>query len=320
MIIYRSFTEITAPLHNPVVTLGNFDGVHLGHREIFRRLKQSAQSIDGVSVVVTFDPHPLRVVASTRDIRLINTLEEKITLIEASGVDYLIIIPFDKPFSSITPAEFIENYLVGIVGTKILVIGYDYAFGRNREGNFAMLSSYGSKFGFTVEEMAPINCGDTIYSSSLIRRMISEGNVTDVVRFLGRHFSLGGRVVHGAHRGKVLGFPTANIQTDKELIPADGVYAVKVRINDMLYDGACNIGNNPTFDAAEASIEVFIFDFDAELYDQEVRIYFIQRLRGEVKFASIDELKQAIADDVMQCRRILAVTPLVSYNEYLENL
>ncbi len=320
MIIHRSFSEISEPLHNPVVTIGNFDGVHLGHREIFRRLKQAAREGDGVSVVVTFDPHPLRVVTSTRNIRLINTLEEKITLIEASGVDYLIIIPFDSDFAAIPSGEFIEKYLIGIIGTRKLIIGYDYAFGRNREGDFAMLCRYGDRFGFTVEELAPISRGETTYSSSLIRRMIAAGDVADVVRYLGRHFSLGGRVVHGAHRGKSLGFPTANIVTDKELIPADGVYAVKVKLNDRLYDGACNIGNNPTFGAAEISIETFIFDFDGELYDQELRIYFIERLRGEKRFNSTDELKRAIADDVANCRRILAATPLVVYSEYLEGI
>jgi riboflavin kinase/FMN adenylyltransferase len=271
-------------------------------------------------VVITFDPHPLRVVQSHREVRLINTLEEKITLIEASGVDYLIIIPFDREFAAIPPAEFVEKYLVGIIGTRRLIIGYDYAFGRNREGNFAMLSSFGSRLGFEVEELAPINCGDTTYSSSLIRRMIAAGEVAGIVPYLGRHFSLGGRVVHGASRGKALGFPTANIRTDKELIPADGVYAVKVRIDDRLYDGACNIGNNPTFDGTELSIEAFIFDFAGELYDRELRVYFIERLRGEVRFSSVAELKEAIAADVAACRRILAATPLVTYSEYLEEL
>lgn len=320
MIIHRCFSEITTPLANPVVTIGNFDGVHLGHREIFRRLKQAAREIEGVSVVITFDPHPLRVVKSTREIRLINTLEEKITLIAASGIDYLIIVPFDAEFASIPSTEFIEKYLVGIIGTKKLIIGYDYAFGRNREGNFAMLSSFGARLGFSVEELEPINCGETIYSSTLIRRMVDAGNVAEVVRFLGRHYSLGGRVVHGAHRGRSMGYPTANIRTDKELIPAEGVYAVKVKINDRLYDGACNIGRNPTFGESEISIETFIFDFDGELYDQELRLYFIERLRGEIKFASVDELKQAIAADVANCRRILASTPLVVYSEYLEGI
>lgn len=320
MIIYRSLSEIHAPLENPVITIGNFDGVHLGHREIFRRLKKSARELDGVSVVVTFAPHPLRVVKSTNDLKLINTLEEKITLIETSGVDYLIIIPFDLEFAAIPPVEFIEKILVKKIGMKKIIIGYDYAFGRNREGNFQMLSSYGKTFSYEVEELSPISSGERVYSSTLIRKMVDNGEVSNVVKFLGRHFSLGGKVVHGANRGKGLGFPTANISTDKELIPAEGVYAVKVKINDRLYDGACNIGKNPTFGFNDVSIEVYIFEFDAELYDQELRIYFIQRLRGEVKFATVDELKQAIEADVTECRRILATTPLLVYSEYLEGI
>jgi riboflavin kinase/FMN adenylyltransferase len=183
-----------------------------------------------------------------------------------------------------------------------------------------MLEEMGKKLQFEVEELAPIINGETVYSSSLIRRMIRAGNVSDVVRFLGRHFSLAGRVVHGAHRGRGLGFPTANISTEKELIPADGVYAVKVRIDDRLYDAACNIGSNPTFGDASVSIEVFVFDVDTELYGLEIRVYFIERIREEKKFNSIEELKAAIADDVDRCRSILESTSLVIYSEYLEDV
>lgn len=320
MIIHRSIAEITAPLPNPVVTIGNFDGVHLGHREIFRRLKQAAREIGGVSVVITFDPHPLRVVNYSKNVRLINTLDEKITLIEASGIDYLIIIPFDLQFAAISSVDFIKNFLVGRLGVKKLIVGYDYAFGRNREGDFEMLRSYGEKLSFAVEELSPINCGETIYSSTLIRQMIAAGEVAQVVQYLGRHFSLGGTVVHGANRGRTLGYPTANILTAKELIPADGVYAVKVKIEERIYDGACNIGTNPTFGATPVSIEAFLFDFDGELYGRDLRVYFIERIRQEIKFASSDDLKKAIADDVATCRRILATTPLVVYSEYLEGI
>jgi riboflavin kinase/FMN adenylyltransferase len=320
MIIYRTLKAITAPLQNPVVTIGNFDGVHLGHREMFRRLKESAVEIGGVSVVVTFDPHPLRVVASGKSVALINTLEEKVKLIAASGLDYLLIIPFGQTFSNITAAEFVEQILVGTIGVKRLLIGYDYAFGKGREGNVELLRQLGEKFSFRVDVLAPISIDGTIYSSSLIRTMIRGGDVSEVVRYLGRHFSLGGRVVHGLHRGKGLGFPTANIVTDKELIPADGVYAVKVRIGEELYDGACNIGNNPTFADGQQSIEAFIFDFDGELYGQDIRLYFIERLRDERRFSSPQELVAAISADVQRCRAILASTPLVVYQDYLEGL
>ena len=320
MILYRSLDEITAPLRDAVVTIGNFDGVHLGHREIFRKLKREAAEIGGVSVVVTFDPHPLKVLPTPRSVTLINTVEEKITLIEASGVDYLVIIPFNMEFATIAAEEFVRGVLLARLGMKRLVIGHDYAFGRNREGNVNLLRQLGAELSFVVEELAPITDGQVVYSSSLVRRMILAGEVADVVHFLGRNFSVAGTVVHGEKRGKLLGFPTANIATDKELIPADGVYAVKVRIADALYDGACNIGDNPTFHGEKRTVEVFIFDFTGELYGEEVRVYFFERLRGEEKFASIEELVGAIDRDVALCRRILSERQLVVYSDYLEGL
>jgi riboflavin kinase/FMN adenylyltransferase len=320
MLVYRSLDQIASPLTNPVVTIGNFDGVHLGHREIFRKLKKAAAAIDGVSVVVTFDPHPLKVISATKTVTLINTLEEKITLIDASGIDFLVIIPFDASFAAISAADFVERILVQTIGLRHLIIGYDYAFGKNREGDVLLLRRLGEQFSFTVEELQPIAAGETIYSSSLIRKMITDGAVAEVVRFLGRNFSLAGRVVHGHNRGKSLGFPTANIVTDKELLPADGVYAVKVKLADQLYDGACNIGKNPTFAVDSRSIEVFIFDFAAELYGQDIRVYFIERLRGEERFASPQLLAEAISRDVARCREILAKAQLVVYSEYLEGV
>jgi len=320
MLVYRSLDQIAAPLCNPAVTIGNFDGVHLGHREIFRKLKKAAAEIGGVSVVITFDPHPLKIFSAAKPITLINTLDEKITLIEASGVDFLVIIPFDAAFAAIPAADFVERILVQKIGLKRLIIGYDYAFGRNREGDVSLLRRMGEQFSFTVEELQPITAGNSIYSSSLIRRMIADGAVAEVVGFLGRNFSLAGKVVRGHNRGKSLGFPTANIITDKELIPADGVYAVKVRITDRFYDAACNIGMNPTFSSGSRSIEVFIFDFADELYGQDIRIYFFERLRGEECFASAQHLAEAIARDVDRCRAILASTQLVVYREYLEGV
>jgi riboflavin kinase/FMN adenylyltransferase len=320
MIIYRSLAEIDTPLRDAVVTIGNFDGVHLGHREIFRKLKREAAEIGGVSVVVTFDPHPLKVLSTPRSVTLINTVEEKITLIEASGVDYLVIIPFTMEFAAIAAEEFVRGVLLARLGMKRLVIGHDYAFGRNREGNVNLLRRLGAELDFAVEELAPITDGTVVYSSSLVRRMILAGEVADVVHFLGRNFSVAGRVVHGEKRGKLLGFPTANIATDKELIPLDGVYAVKVRIADTLYDAACNIGNNPTFHGGKRTVEVFIFDFTGELYGEEVRVYFFERLRGEEKFANVEELAAAIGRDVARCRTILAERQLVVYSDYLEGL
>lgn len=318
MIVFRSIEQIKLPLKNPVVTIGNFDGVHLGHREIFRRIKRAAREIDGVSMVITFDPHPLKVLPSARSIALINTVEEKVNLIEASGVDYLLIISFDPDFASLSAAEFIEGILVGKIGVKRLIIGYDYAFGKGREGNISLLRQFGSNCSFEVEELPPISDGSLTYSSSLIRKMIAAGAVDEVIRYLGRNFSIAGKVVHGAARGKSLGFPTANIATDKELLPADGVYAVKVRIDGILYDAACNIGFNPTFTTEKKSIEVFVFDLDEELYGKEIRIYFFERLRAEKRFDSPHDLAAAINADVAKCRKLLASRQLIVYREYLE--
>lgn len=320
MKVFRSIEEINEKLPRAVVTIGNFDGVHLGHREIFRRLKRAAAELGGVSVVITFEPHPLKVLPVGKRLRLINTYAEKETLIEASGVDYLVTIPFTPEFAAISADEFVRDMLVERIGVVKVIIGYDYAFGRNREGNAEFLRRLGQELGFEVQVLEPIGDGMTVYSSSNVRRLIESGNVKDVVSLLGRHFSLGGAVVHGFHRGKGLGFPTANLKTDKELIPRFGVYAVKVKIGDTVYDGACNIGDNPTFQDGGTSIEVFIFDYDGDLYGREVRLYFVERIRDEEKFADVETLQKAIARDVARCREILGGVSIIEYREYLEGM
>jgi riboflavin kinase/FMN adenylyltransferase len=316
MEIIRDLSDIRA-LKNPVATIGNFDGVHMGHRQIFRKLKQAAKDLDGVSVVITFFPHPLKVLPSGKKLLLISTYEEKELLIEASGIDYLIVIPFTEQFAALTAREFVSDVLVRQIGIKKLIIGYDYAFGRNREGNIGLLRQLGKEYDFTVEVLEPIWDGKTIFSSTNIRKMVKHGNVRDVVSLLGRHFSLGGKVVHGHHRGKVMGFPTANIQTEKELIPKNGVYAAKVKIDQDMYDGACNIGPNPTFGDNAIAIEVFIFDFAGDLYGRELRVYFVERIRDERKFPDAVALQIAITDDVARCREILRDTSIIEYRECL---
>jgi riboflavin kinase/FMN adenylyltransferase len=319
MIIFKSIAEIGGKLCHPVVTIGNFDGVHLGHREIFRRVKLLAAERGGVSLVITFYPHPLRVVSSGKDIQLINTSSEKELLIQASGVDYLLEIPFDAQFAAISARDFVKNVLVDTIGMEQLVIGYDYSFGRNREGNVAMLQRLGEELAFAVEVLSPIANGTVIYSSTAVRNMITAGAVKDVVYLLGRHYSLGGTVVHGHRRGADLGFPTANLETDKELLPRAGVYAVKVKIADQLYDGACNIGTNPTFHNEKLTVEVFLFNFAGDLYGRELRLYFIDRLRDEMKFPDPQALQQAIATDVARCREILRDAAIIEFREYLGN-
>lgn len=314
MKIIRNLSHI-GKLKNPVVTIGNFDGVHMGHRQIFRQLRQATAEIDGVSVVITFAPHPLKVVPSSKKLRLINTYEEKEMLIEASGVDYLLIIPFTQEFAALSAMEFVRDILVRTIGIKKLIIGYDYAFGRNREGNIGFLRQLGKEYGFAVEVLEPIWDGKTLFSSTNIRKMVEEGNVKDVVRLLGRQFSIGGKVIHGHSRGKLLGFPTANLQTDSELIPKCGVYAVKVKIDGKIYDGACNIGPNPTFGDEAISIEAFIFDFEGDLYGRNLLIFFIERVRDERKFPDSCALQKAIEADVAQCREVLRDAVILEYHE-----
>jgi riboflavin kinase/FMN adenylyltransferase len=305
MVIFRGISQIKEKLRRPAVTIGNFDGVHLGHREIFRRVRSLARESGGVSVVITFVPHPLKVVSVHQEVRLITTSREKEALIEGSGIDYLLEIPFDKAFASVPAAEFVERVLVDAIGVERLVIGYDYAFGRGREGDVGLLKQLGARFGFTVEELTPISDGSTVYSSTAVRRMVSAGDVAGASQVLGRHFAVTGQVVHGHERGHGLGFPTANVETEKDLIPAAGVYAVKACLGDRLLDGACNIGANPTFGNDRLSIEVFLLDFDEDLYGREITLFFIERLRGEKRFATLQELKEAIAADVARCREIL---------------
>ena len=315
MIIFRKLDEIQGKLPNAVVTIGNFDGVHLGHREIFRRVRKSASDRNGVSVVISFVPHPLKLLPSRKQLRLITTYAEKESLIGASGVDYLLLIPFTHDFAAISATDFVREVLVGRVGMKKLIIGYDYAFGRNREGSVALLRQLGKDLEFEVEVLEPIGDGETVYSSTGIREMIGQGNVREVVSLLGRHFSVCGRVVHGHHRGKGLGFPTANLETENELIPRSGVYAVKVNVGGIIYDGACNIGSNPTFDDKGNSIEVFIFDFCGEIYGRDLCLFFIERIRDEQRFPDAAALQKAIQSDVSQCREILGRVSIIEYVE-----
>ncbi len=308
MFVIRSIEEIPAGLPSPVATIGNFDGVLRGHREIFSRVRNTAVEVGGVSVVITFEPHPLTVVPSQKEIHLITTASEKEALIAAEGIDYLIVIPFTLEFSRLPPRDFVTDVLVRRLGLKRLIIGYDYAFGRNREGGLELLAQLGVESGYEVEVLPPIGLGEHIFSSSEIRRLVRQGEVNQVVPLLGRHFSLGGSVVHGHGRGKGLGFPTANVVTDHELFPTDGVYAVKVRINATLYDGACNIGKKPTFGGEGRTIEVYLFDFNGDLYGQQLRLFFIERLRGEETYPDPAALQTAIDRDVFRCRQILGAT------------
>ena len=318
MEIIRNLEDLQEPLRDSVVTIGNFDGVHLGHREIFREVVRKADEIGGVSVVMTFVPHPLKVLKPEQAPRLLNTYAEKERLIRASCVDYLVELPFDQEMADLPPREFVDSILVGKLGAKHLVIGYDYAFGRDRSGDADFLTRAGEESGFTVKVLGPVLRAEQIYSSTLVRRLLAAGDVVGVIEPLGRNFTLEGRVVQGANRGAKLGFPTANLLSDKEILPRPGVYAVKVRYDDALYDGVMNIGFNPTFGLERISLEVHILDFDENIYDQTIRVYFVRRLRDEKVFASAEELSGAIRDDISAARKALESTQIIEYRDYLD--
>ena len=305
MIIIRKIDDIPENLPDPVATIGNFDGVHRGHCEIFRRVRQAARDRNGVSVAITFFPHPLKVLAPAKSFKLITTYSQKEALIESSGIDYLVSIPFSREFAGISAGEFVREILVDRIGMKKIIIGYDYAFGRKRQGDVHLLRKMGMQFGFEVEMLEQIGDGETPFSSSMIRSLIEDGDVRGAVPLLGRYFSIGGPVVSGLQRGRALGFATANVVPEEELLPKPGVYAVKVEYSGTIYDGACNIGFNPTFKNGELTVEAHILDFEEDIYGRELRIHFIERIRDERKFSDVGDLKKAIEKDVAACREIL---------------
>lgn len=285
-----------------VVTIGNFDGVHLGHAGIFTHLTKKSAELLLPSAVVTFEPHPLKVLSPKTAPPLLTTLEQKIELIREYGIDYLVIVPFSKDFSQLSAADFVVRILSAPLGMRHIIIGHDYAFGRGREGNFSTLTILGKVNGFTLEDMPALGENEVIFSSSLVRSKVAEGNLTEAAHILGRYFQITGTVVHGRDIGHSLGFPTANIVTENELLPPDGVYAVMAQVDGQLVKGACNIGCNPTFGSTARTVEVFLLDFSDTVYDHKISLQFIKRLRAEQKFASASELKTAIAGDVTATR------------------
>ena len=289
-----------------MVTIGNFDGVHRGHREIFRRVSQYARTAGCTSVVVTFSPHPLQVLNPDKAPLLITTPAQKRALIAENDLDLLVVIPFDPNFAAIPADRFVREILVAGLGLRHLVIGHDYAFGRGREGNEALLAQLATQLGFVLEVLDPVGEGALIFSSSEVRRLVRAGEVGAAVAILGRYHRISGQVVHGREIGRSLGFPTANIVTENQLIPADGVYAVWVEAGDELHMGACSIGTNPTFDGAERTIEAFLFDFDGSLYGQEIVVHFAARLRGLARFPDAVALKAQIGQDVAAARGVLS--------------
>ncbi len=285
---------------NAVVTIGTFDGVHLGHRKIFDMMAERAKAIKGETVVITFYPHPRLVLHSdSKSLKFINTQEKKYELIGEYGIDHLIIIPFTKEFSNLSSNEFVKRYLVEKIHTHELIVGYDHHFGKDRLGGFNELKGLGRKFGFEVTEAQARMIDDIPVSSTKIRKALIEGDLKLANKLLGYDYSISGIVVHGNRIGHTIGFPTANIEVDDayKLISAVGVYACKVGWNGHIYKGMGNIGYRPTIDKGALTIEVNIFDFDEEIYGDWISIYFIDRIREEVKFENLSALREQLFND-----------------------
>ena len=310
MELINHFNEIEKPYKNAVITIGNFDGVHLGHQALFHEVIEMADAIDGTSIVMTFEPHPVRVLKQNGHLALITIYEQKIELIESAGVDVLICVPFTKEFATISAKEFVQNVLLKSIGMKAIIVGKDYTFGKNREGDIELLKTYAKNLGFEIIVADWIQTSKNWpgrISSTRTRELIMEGKVDEAQKLLGRYYQIRGKVTTGRDRGgKLLGFPTANIILQNELCPKNGIYAVTVEYSGKIYQGVANIGFSPTFDDHIFSVEVYILDFNENIYGQKIRVNFVQRIRDEKKFSNIPELSDQIKKDIVRARNILS--------------
>lgn len=305
--VYHDLPSGTSPFSRTVVTIGNFDGVHLGHRAILARVIHRARELDAQAVAVTFEPHPLKVLRPEMNLPLLTTPEQKIGLLTAAGLDAVVVLPFTREFAGLPAREFVQRYFLERLRVREVVVGHDYCFGRGREGNIDLLKEMGEKHGFTVQVVWAVEADNAVVSSSLIRALLRLGKVEEAATLLGRPYGVEGRVVHGKGRGgKLLGVPTANIRPVNELLPATGIYAVRVRRGAETLWGAANIGTCPTFENGEFSLEVHLLDFNGDLYAENLGVQFVARLREERRFASIEALAAQIHADIAAARKVLA--------------
>jgi len=306
MIVAKSIKELAGTLEGSCVTIGNFDGVHFGHQKLLARTRDKARSRNLVSVAVTFDPHPLRVLVGPDTPPFITLTPQKLELIASMGLDITLVLQFTRDMAALEPEAFVRTYLMDGMAMRELVIGYDYAFGKGRKGDYDMLAAMGRREGFGVERIGPVMIGDAVVSSTRIRDLVQAGKVFDVRELLGRFYVVRGRVEKGRDRGgRLLGCPTANVRLDDELCPAMGVYAVWAEVDERVHPAVANIGFNPTFGNEVQSVEVHILDFDRDIYDRDMRVHFVQRLRSEKKFDSLDALTAQIRKDIALGRAIL---------------
>lgn len=307
MNVITGFANISEPFTNAVVTIGNFDGVHTGHQALFHQVMEKAESLKGTSVVVTFEPHPIRVLNCNKHFPLITLYEQKVELIGATGIDSLVCVPFSQEFAATPARTFVKDLLYETLGMRSIIVGPDYSFGKKREGGISLLKEMGETCGFEVTMSDWVEQGSRRISSTEIRNLVRAGDVVEAADLLGRHYQVRGTVIRGRDRGgRLLGFPTANLTLYDELCPKGGVYAVTVEYEKGFYKGVANIGFSPTFDNGEFSIEVHLLDFDQDIYDRPIRVNFIQRLRGERRFPGPEELAGQIRKDIEKARKILS--------------
>ncbi len=318
MKIFYNFSDINGTIKNPVVTIGNFDGVHKGHQNIFKTINERAKEINGESVAITFEPHPVKLFTGEEKLFLLTPFKKKVKLIEKFNINNLIVINFTKEFANISPEEFVKRVLVDNLHCTEVYVGYNYFFGKNKEGNIHLLKKFGEKYNFKVKILSPYIIDNQVVSSTLCRNLIAKGKVKEVAKFLGRYYLIEGVVVAGKHRGNKIGFPTANIKSPNEVYPKEGVYAVKVAYKGKIYNGACSIGFNPTFNSESLTVEVHIFDFNQNIYNETLKIVFIDRIRDCIKFSSVNELIENIKNDIKISKEILEKVKIsLSHPEFI---
>ncbi|MBL7759539.1 MAG: bifunctional riboflavin kinase/FAD synthetase [Sediminibacterium sp.] len=308
MKVHRELVGSLPDFRNAVVTIGSFDGVHLGHRKIIAQLKTEARKIDGETVIITFHPHPRKIISSVPgDIKLLNTLAEKIELLEKAGIDHLVVVPFDHAFASQSAEAYINDFLFRYFKPKLVIIGYDHRFGKGRVGNYELLEARGKELGFRVQEISEELLNEVVISSTKIRQALLDNEIELANEYLGYSYFFEGLVIEGNKLGRTIGYPTANLHMNAEdkLVPGNGVYAVEVRHNGAAYYGMMNIGLRPTVDGKKRVIEVNIFDFSKDIYGEELVISIRHYLRGEVKFNGLEELKAQLKTDREQAMQLL---------------
>jgi len=307
MELFWNLENISSPFENACVTIGNFDGVHLGHQQLFSQVVRKATTNRGCSVVVTFDPHPLRVLRPN-GIKLISTVEQKIEQIEKAGIDTLVIIPFDRSFAATTAERFVQNILLDTIGMSELVVGYDYAFGKGRVGDTKFLQEQGRLKNFPVTVVDAYYEHQLLVSSTQIRNLVAEGRMMDARQLLGRPYQIRGMVQVGKKRGgSEIGFPTANLKVNEEdLVPRIGVYVVQVICEDRCYGGVLNIGYNPTFGEQTLVAETHIFNFNKDIYGKQIKLNLLKFLRDERKFSGVQDLAAQIGKDAIEAKEALS--------------